>query len=63
MKISTVTDNQNYRKNVTTNEKFILRKMGLKFQNLSIKILYTIAVWNKQKRLNKELIIWSGLSR
>ena len=57
MKISTVTDNQNYRKNVTTNEKFILRKMGLKFQNLSIKILCTIAVWNKQKRLNKELII------
>ena len=29
------TDNQKQRKNVATNENFILRKMGLKFQNLN----------------------------
>ena len=33
--ISTQTDNQKYRKNVATNENCILRKMGLKFQNLN----------------------------
>ena len=36
--------------------------MGLKFQNPSF-ILFKIAFWNKQKWLNKELIIWSGLPR
>ena len=48
-------------KNVATNENCILRKMGLKFQNTNFKI--QIAFWNKQKWLNKELIIWSGLPR
>ena len=34
--ISTQTDNQKWKKNVATNENFILRKNGLnKFQNLS----------------------------
>ena len=46
---------------VATNENCILRKMGLKFQNTNFKI--QIAFWNKQKWLNKELIIWSGLPR
>ena len=35
--------------------------MVLKFQNHIFNILYKIAFWNKQKWLNKELIIWSGL--
>ena len=35
MKIPTQTDNQKQRKNVATNENCILRKMGLKFQNLN----------------------------
>ena len=48
-------------KNVATNENCILRKMGLKFQNPSFNILFKIAFGNKQKRLNKELIIWRGL--
>ena len=33
MQISTQTDNQEYRKNVATNENCILKKMDLKFQN------------------------------
>ena len=37
--------------------------MGLKFQNPSFNILCKIAFWNKQKWLNKELIIWDGLPR
>ena len=48
-------------KNVATNENCILRKMGLKFQNPSFNILFKIAFWNKQKKMNKELIIWSEL--
>ena len=48
-------------KNVATSENCILRKMGLKFQNPSFNILFKIAFWNKQKKMNKELIIWSGL--
>ena len=48
-------------KNVATNKKCILRKMGPKFQNPSFNILFKIAFWNKQKKMNKELIIWSGL--
>ena len=35
--------------------------MGPKFQNPSFNILFKIAFWNKQKKMNKELIIWSGL--
>ena len=50
-------------KNVATNENYILRKKSLKFQNPSFNILCKIAFWNKQKCLNKELIIWSGLPR
>ena len=49
------------KKHVATNENCILRKMGLKFQNPSFNILSKIAFWNKQKWLNKELIIWSAL--
>ena len=63
MQIPTQTDNQNKRKNVATNENCILRKMGLKFQNSSFNILCKIAFWDKQKWLNKELIIWSKLSK
>ena len=37
--------------------------MGLKLQNPSINILCKIAFWNKQKWLNKKLIIWSELPR
>ena len=37
MQISTQTDNHKQRKNVATNENYILRKMGLKFQNPSFK--------------------------
>ena len=48
-------------KNVATSENCILRKMGLKFQNPSFNILFKIAFWNKKKKMNKELIIWSGL--
>ena len=46
---------------VATNENCILRKMGLKFHNPGFNLLCKIAFWNKQKWLNKELIIWSGL--
>ena len=42
-------------------ENCTLREMGLKFQNPSFNILCKIAFWNKQKWLNKELIIWSRL--
>ena len=35
MQISTQSDSQKQRKNATTNENCSLRKMGLKFQNLS----------------------------
>ena len=41
----------------------ILKKMGLKFQNLSFNILCKIAFCDKQKWQNKELIIWSKLHR
>ena len=37
------TDNQNLEKNVTTNEKYILRKMGLKFCK---KVFYVYFVIN-----------------
>ena len=50
-------------KNVATNENWILKKMGLKFQNPNLNILRKIAFWNKQKWLNKELITWRGLPR
>ena len=43
--------------NVATNEKRILRKISLKFQNLSFKIFCKITFLNKQKLLNKELIL------
>ena len=49
-------------KNFATNENCILRKMALKFQDPNFNILCGITFWNKQKCLNKELIIWSGLS-
>ena len=63
MQISTQTDNQNYRKNVATNENCILRKMGLKLQKPSFKILCKITFWNKANWLNNKLIIWIGLPR
>ena len=44
-------------KNSSTNENSILRKIVLKFQNPSFNILYKIAFWNKEKWLNKELIM------
>ena len=50
-------------KNVATNKNCILRKIGLKFQNPSYNTSCKTAFWNKQKRLNKEFIIWSGLSK
>ena len=43
-------------KNVATN----LRKMGLKFQNPSFKILWKIAFWNEQKGQSKELLYGVG---
>ena len=61
IQIPTQAHNQNLRQNVATNENCILRKMGLKFQNPSFSMLCKIAFWNKQKWLNKELIIWSRL--
>ena len=30
------TDNHNFRKNITTNEKYILRKMGLNFHKIAL---------------------------
>ena len=36
--------------------------MGLKFHNPNFNILCKIAFWNKQKWLNKELIIWNELA-
>ena len=36
------------KKNVATNENWILRKMGLKFQNPNFNILRKITFWNKQ---------------
>ena len=48
MQISTQTDNQEYRKNVATNENCILKKMDLKFQNLPSTIR-KIAFWSRQK--------------
>ena len=53
----------NYNKNVANNENCILRNNGLNFQNSTFNILYKIAFCNKQKRLNKELIIRGGLRR
>ena len=50
-------------KNAATNYNCILKKMGLKFQNLSFNILCKIAFCDKQKWQNKELIIWSKLHR
>ena len=52
VQISSQTDNQNYRKNVATNENCVMRKMGLKFQKASFNILCKIAFWNNQKWLN-----------
>ena len=51
------------KKNAATNENCILGKMGLKFQKPGFNILCKIAFWNKQKWLNKELIIWSRLPK
>ena len=48
--------------NVTTSKNCILKEMGLKFQKVYFKILCEIAFWNKQKWLNKELIVWMGLT-
>ena len=63
MQISSQKNNQNWIKNVATNENCILRKMSLKFQNPSFNILCKIAFWNKQNWLNKKLTIWSELPR
>ena len=48
---------KNREKIVANNENCILRKTGLKFKNPSFKTLSKIAFWNKQKWLNKDLII------
>ena len=50
-------------KKVATNEKCILRKISLKFQNVSFKIFCKIAFLNKQMLLNKEPILQRGLAR
>ena len=47
--------------NDAANKNCILRKMDLKFQNLKFKTLCKIHFWNKQKWLNKEVIISGGL--
>ena len=39
------TDNHNLRENISTNEKYIVRKMGLKFQNPEFNILRKIACY------------------
>ena len=39
------TDNNNFRKNVATYKKYILRKMGLKFQNSKYNMSYKIAFY------------------
>ena len=49
--------------NVATHKNCILRRMSSKFQNPSFKIFCKIAFLNKQKLLNKELILWRGLPR
>ena len=36
------TDNHNLRKNVTTNEKYILRKKGLKFRKIAFYMYFVI---------------------
>ena len=48
-------------KDVASNENCTLRKTGLKFKNPSFKTLSKKAFWNKQKWLNKDLIIWGRL--
>ena len=50
-------------KSIGTNGNCILRKMVLKFQNPRPNNLCKITFWNKHKRLNNELAIWSGLTR
>ena len=49
--MSTQADNRNLCKKVANNKNYILRKMGLKFQNPNFNILCKIAFWNKQKWL------------
>ena len=39
------TDNHNFRKKDATDKKYILRKMGLKFQNPKFSISYIIALY------------------
>ena len=49
-------------KKVATNRNYFLRKMRLKFANTNFRILCKIAIWNRQKRLEKKQIIWSRLA-
>ena len=51
--ISTETDSHKLRRNVAINKMYILRKMGLKFQNPIFNTSYKIAFWNKQNWLTK----------
>ena len=56
MQISSQTDNRNSRKNVATNNKYILRMtMNLKLPKPKFNIWYKIAFWNKQKKLKMVL--------
>ena len=36
------TDNHNFKKNVTANEKYVVRKMSLKFQIIALYICFVI---------------------
>ena len=60
MQISTQTVIKTSVKNISFNENCILKKIGLKLQNPTFNSLCKIAFWNKQKWLNKLLIIWTG---
>ena len=51
------------KKNAATSENCILRKVDLKVQKPTFKILCKLALENKQKWMNKELIILSRLAR
>ena len=55
MQISTQTANSNFRKEVTNNEKYILRKIGLKSQNPKFNISYKMTYFYHKLSIMLEL--------
>ena len=53
IQVFTQTNDHNLMKNVATNAKFILSKTEVMFENCKLNILCKIAVFYKQKWLNK----------